>query len=102
MAQRQPTQEPDQWPALTILSDPASWPAQAELSSNTGDLEAAVELVRSGLSTRVVLVNFASWPGLLWHIYQVSTETGLLILPTAYGDGRVDITVSREQDEERA
>jgi hypothetical protein len=76
--------------------------ASSDASLNTGDLEAAVELVRSGLANRVVLARFRPWPGLLWHIYQISTETGLLIIPTAAADGLVDITVTREAVDERS
>jgi hypothetical protein len=86
-------------------------PASAELLEVSGastapgfaDLEAAVELVRAGLASRVILTNFVSWPGLLWQVYQLSVETGLQILATTpRGEGRVDIVVCAEPHNERA
>jgi hypothetical protein len=67
------------------------------------DLEAAVELVRGGLATRVILTDFEPWPGLLWQIYQLSDETGLLILATpSQAGGQVDIVVSLDQGHDHA
>jgi hypothetical protein len=61
-----------------------------------GDLEAAVALVAGGLATRVVLTGFRSWPGLLWHAYQLAEVNGVLILPTVVRPGgRVDIAITR-------
>ena len=61
------------------------------------DIEAAVELVASGISPRVVLSSFPAWPGLLWRAYELAKEADVLILPTVVRPGgRVDIVVTRE------
>jgi hypothetical protein len=61
------------------------------------DLEAAVALVHDGLATRIVLVGFPSWPGLLWHAYRLAEAADVLILPTVVRPGgRVDIVITRE------
>ena len=63
------------------------------------DLEAAAALVAQGLATRVVLVNFRSFPGLLWQAYELAARTGTQILPTATRPGgRVDLEVSKGED----
>jgi hypothetical protein len=61
------------------------------------DLEAAVELVSTGLATRVVLTGYPSWPGLLWHAYRLAEAADVLILPTVVRPGgRVDIVITRD------
>jgi hypothetical protein len=61
------------------------------------DLEAAVALVESGVASRVVLVGFQSWPGLLWRAYQMADTSGVLILPTVVRPGgKVDIVITRD------
>jgi hypothetical protein len=61
------------------------------------DIEAAVALVSSGLTKRVVLTSFASWPGLLWRAYELAEEADVLILPTVVrAGGLVDIVVTSE------
>jgi len=65
------------------------------------DIEAAVELVASGISPRVVLSSFPTWPGLLWRAYELAKEADVLILPTVVRPGgRVDIVVTREKPNE--
>jgi hypothetical protein len=62
-----------------------------------GDLDAAVALVHEGLANRIVLTGFASWPGLLWHAYELASLYDVLILPTVVRPGgRVDIVITRE------
>jgi hypothetical protein len=47
----------------------------------------------------VVLVNFRSFPGLLWQAYELAARTGTQILPTATRPGgRVDLEVSKGED----
>jgi len=63
-----------------------------------GDIEAAVELVRSGMASRVVLHAFESWPGLLWQSYQLAEAADVVIVPIAvHSGGRVDISVTRNR-----
>ena len=83
------------------LASPADHPEEpaepAEHEPGLGDLEAAVELVSAGLATRVVLTGFPSWPGLLWHAYQLAESADVLILPTVVRPGgRVDIVITRD------
>jgi hypothetical protein len=60
------------------------------------NLEAAVELVSTGLANRVVLSGFPSWPGLLVQAYQLADASGVRILPTVVRPGgKVDIVVER-------
>jgi len=76
---------------------PEDTPEPAENEPGLGDLEAAVELVSAGLATRVVLAGFPSWPGLLWHAYQLAESANVLILPTVVSPGgRVDIVITRD------
>ena len=98
-------------PAPSTCAEPFPTELRAEPSTVAGpvaakpgfaDLEAAIELVRGGLATRVILANFEPWPGLLWQIYQLSNETGLLILAnTGHSGGKVDIVVSLDQGHDR-
>jgi hypothetical protein len=61
------------------------------------DLEAAVAMVQAGVASRVVLVGFPSWPGLLWHAYQLADAAEVLILPTVVRPGgKVDIVITRD------
>ena len=78
--------------------EPASLSEEpAENEPGLGDLEAAVGLVSTGLATRVVLAGFPSWPGLLWHAYQLAESADVLILPTVVRPGgRVDIVITRD------
>lgn len=58
------------------------------------DLHAAVELVTSGLASRVVLTGFPCWPGLLWDVHLLATEADVDILATGIRQGgRVDLEV---------
>ena len=76
---------------------PEDTPEPAENEPGLGDLEAAVGLVSAGLATRVVLAGFPSWPGLLWHAYQLAESANVLILPTVVRPGgRVDIVITRD------
>ena len=76
---------------------PEDTPEPAENEPGLGDLEAAVGLVSAGLATRVVLAGFPSWPGLLWHAYQLAESANVLILPTVVSPGgRVDIVITRD------
>ena len=76
---------------------PEDTPEPAEPEPGLGDLEAAVGLVSAGLATRVVLAGFPSWPGLLWHAYQLAESANVLILPTVVSPGgRVDIVITRD------
>ena len=69
----------------------------AGAASSLADIEAAVALVRAGLATRVLLVGFPSWPGLLWWLYQMAAESDVLILPIAVRPGgRVDLEIRPE------
>jgi hypothetical protein len=64
-----------------------------------GDLEAAVALVHDGLAGRIVLTGFPSWPGLLWHAYELAAANNVLILPAvARTGGLVDIVITREPE----
>jgi hypothetical protein len=65
------------------------------LEPGFSDLEAAVELVQSGMASRIVLHGFAAWPGLLWRSYQLAEMTDVTILPTIAEGGRVDIVIAR-------
>ena len=68
-----------------------------EYEPGLADLKAAVELVSTGLATRVTLCGFPSWPGLLWRAYQLASGTDLVILPTVvHPGGKVDIVVTRD------
>ena len=81
-----------------ILPEPITVEEMAELASEPGmaDIEAAVAMVESGMATRVVLTNFASWPGLLWQAYQLAEAADVVIIPTVvHPGGRVDIAVTR-------
>ena len=84
----------------TELAAQASAQASQEIDQyqpGLGDLEAAVGLVSAGLATRVVLAGFPSWPGLLWHAYQLADTTDVLILPTVVRPGgKVDIVITRD------
>jgi hypothetical protein len=65
-----------------------------------GDLEAAVALVHDGFANRIVLSGFPSWPGLLWHAYELAAANNVLILPAvAHPGGLVDIVITSEPAE---
>ncbi|MGD0863221.1 MAG: hypothetical protein ABSA21_10750 [Candidatus Limnocylindrales bacterium] len=69
----------------------------SRLEPGLADLEAAVALVEAGLASRVVLVGFPSWPGLLWQAYQLAEAANVQILPTVTRPGgKVDIVVTRD------
>ncbi len=90
-------------------TEAASLPAYAEAfdeaepeplrESGFADIEAAVTMVSSGLTKRVVLTAFPSWPGLLWRAYELADEANVLILPTVVRPGGlVDIVVTSEAE----
>jgi hypothetical protein len=69
----------------------------SEAQPGLDDLEAAVSLVAAGLASRVVMVGFPSWPGLLWRAYQLADAADVLILPTVVRPGgKVDIVITRD------
>ena len=71
----------------------------AEFEPSMADLEAAVDLVSSGLARRVILSGFKSWPGLLWRAYQLADAAGVSILPTVVRPGgKVDIVITRDPE----
>ena len=84
--------------ATAAIPEPTTIEELAALVAQPGfaDIEAAVALVESGLATRIVLANFASWPGLLWQAYQLADAADVVIVPIAvHPGGRVDIAVTR-------
>jgi hypothetical protein len=85
--------------SITSLFDEAvAYEIADEAISQPGlaDLEASVALVASGLASRVVLTGFPSWPGLLWHAYQLAEDADVLIMPTVVRPGgKVDIEITR-------
>jgi len=105
-----PTADPgdlDSTPDLEVLpggaggfapsASPAEYAELLDTEPGLVDLEAAVALVHDGIATRIVLTGFQSWPGLLWHAYELAATNNVLILPTVVRDGgRVDIVITRE------
>ena len=93
-------------PATIGLADATNFPgdltaesAQDILPFDPGilNLEAAVELVSTGLAVRVVLSGFPSWPGLLWRAYQLAETRDVQIIPTVVRPGgKVDIVITRD------
>lgn len=64
-----------------------------------GDLEAAVALVHDGFAGRIVLAGFPSWPGLLWHAYELAAANNVQILPAVVRPGGlVDIVITNEPE----
>ena len=86
--------------AIELAAEAA--PALQEYEPGLADLEAAVELVSTGLASRVILTGFPSWPGLLWRAYRLADTNGVVILPTLARSGvarpgsRVDIVITRD------
>lgn len=59
------------------------------------ELRAAALMVAEGEATRITLVGFSSWPGLLTEIERLSSELDLTIIPAVVRPGgRVDLVVT--------
>ena len=92
-AEREPdSEETGDPPALEPAGDRTAAPRPG-----ISDIEAAVELVKVGLATRVVVTGLQSWPGLLWEAYKLADSSGVVILPSVVRPGgRVDIVIERD------